>query len=248
MSGTIVRPGDVGVIQTALALEHEGIAAYCIAGKSGLLSPSTRKLALVFMDHHQAHRDETKHQRASMNRIDFPATADGAPATVQGILAGLQKKLGFVPNLHRLMSVSPHVLAGWSGLTGHLGKTLDLKTRESIALAISQANGCDYCLAAHAYVASTLASVSSEEIALNREGRSADPRRAMATAFAQRVVQTRGQVADEDIASIRAAGYSDANIVEIVACVAQYLMTNLLNNVARTVVDFPAIDAPATTA
>lgn len=51
------QPGDIGVIQTALALEHEGIAAYQIAGKSGLLSPGTLKLALVFLGHHQAHRD-----------------------------------------------------------------------------------------------------------------------------------------------------------------------------------------------
>lgn len=119
-----------------------------------------------------------------MNRIDFPATADEAPATIQGILAGLQKKLGFVPNLHRLMSASPHVLAGWFGLASNLGKTLDVKTRESIALATSQANGCDYCLAAHAYVARTFASMSAGEVALNRAGRSAGPRRAAATAFA----------------------------------------------------------------
>ena len=48
---------DVGVIQTALALEHEGIAAYRIAGGSGLLSPGTLKVALTFMGHHEAHRD-----------------------------------------------------------------------------------------------------------------------------------------------------------------------------------------------
>jgi hypothetical protein len=57
VSTTTARPNDVGVIQTALALEHEGIAAYRIAGKSGLLSPGTLKLAVVFMGHHQAHRD-----------------------------------------------------------------------------------------------------------------------------------------------------------------------------------------------
>lgn len=51
------QSGDVGVIQTALALEHEGIAAYQIAGKSGLLTPGTLKVALVFMGHHQQHRD-----------------------------------------------------------------------------------------------------------------------------------------------------------------------------------------------
>lgn len=57
MASSLARPNDVGVIQTALALEHEGIAAYRIAGDSGLLSAGTRKLAVVFMGHHQSHRD-----------------------------------------------------------------------------------------------------------------------------------------------------------------------------------------------
>ena len=70
MSTTTVRPNDVGVIQTALALEHEGIAAYRIAGKSGLLSPGTLKLALLFMGHHQAHRDSL---------AKLVATAGGKP-------------------------------------------------------------------------------------------------------------------------------------------------------------------------
>ncbi len=51
------RKNDVGVIQTALTLEHEGIAAYQIAGKSGLLTPAVLKAALVFLGHHQQHRD-----------------------------------------------------------------------------------------------------------------------------------------------------------------------------------------------
>ena len=57
LAAVAAQSGDVGVVQTALALEHEGIAAYQIAGKSGLLSPDTLKLALIFMGHHQAHRD-----------------------------------------------------------------------------------------------------------------------------------------------------------------------------------------------
>jgi hypothetical protein len=48
---------DVGVIQTALALEHEGIAAYRIAGKSGLLSKGTLQVATIFLGHHEVHRD-----------------------------------------------------------------------------------------------------------------------------------------------------------------------------------------------
>jgi alkylhydroperoxidase family enzyme len=88
--------------------------------------------------------------------------------------------------------------------------------------------------------------MSAEEIALNRAGRSEDPRRAAAAAFAQRVIETQGQVTDEDLASVRAAGYSDANIVEIVASTVQFLMTNFLNNVAKTVVDFPLSEVLAT--
>lgn len=57
LAASTAQSRDVDVIQTALALEHEGIAAYQIAGKSGLLSPGTLKLALIFMGHHQAHRD-----------------------------------------------------------------------------------------------------------------------------------------------------------------------------------------------
>lgn len=183
-----------------------------------------------------------------MNRIDYPATADEAPAAVQGVLAGVGNKLGFIPNLHRLMSVSPPVLAGWSALMSSLSRTLDVKTRESIALATSEANGCDYCIAAHAYVANAFASMSVEEIAFNRSGHSQDPRRAAAATFAWRVIETRGHVTDEDLADVRAAGYSDANIVEIVASIAQFLMTNFLNNVAKTLIDFPATGSPAAVA
>ncbi|HEY9553278.1 ferritin-like domain-containing protein [Allosphingosinicella sp.] len=53
----VAQSDDLGVLQTSLALEHEGIAAYQIAGKSGLLSPDTLKVALTFMGHHQEHRD-----------------------------------------------------------------------------------------------------------------------------------------------------------------------------------------------
>lgn len=183
-----------------------------------------------------------------MNRINFPATAEEAPAPARGILDGLQKTLGFVPNLHRLMSLSPHVLTGWFGLMSNLGKTLDVKTRDSIALATAEANGCDYCLAAHTHVARTFAGMSAAEIALNRAGRSENPKRAAAAAFARRVIETRGRVRDEDIAAVRAAGYSDANVVEIVALTSQFLMTNFLNNVAGTEVDFPAARVSAVAA
>jgi len=67
------------------------------------------------------------------------------------------------------MSIRPNALAGWVGLMGSLSKTLDVKTRDGIALSVSEANGCDDCLAAPSYVSTNLAKPS-EEIALNRQG------------------------------------------------------------------------------
>ena len=106
-----------------------------------------------------------------MSRIAIPSR-DNAPAASQPILDAVYKQLGFVPNRHRLMSISPNVLMGFVGLQSSLVKALDIKTRDAIALAVSEMNGCDYCLAAHSYVATNFARISSEEITLNRQGKS----------------------------------------------------------------------------
>jgi uncharacterized peroxidase-related enzyme len=175
-----------------------------------------------------------------MSRIAIPGR-DDAPAESQPILDNVNKMLGFVPNLHRLMSISPNVLGGWASLMGSLSKTLDLKARDGIALAISEADGCDYCLAAHSYTATNLAKIPPEEIDLNRQGRSSDAKRQAAVAFAKALIETRGKVSDAQFAAVRDAGWTDANIVEIIALTAQFLLTNFMNNAVRTPIDFPAV-------
>ena len=67
-----------------------------------------------------------------MPRISVP-TRDEAPAESQPILDSVGKQLGFIPNLHRLMSLSPAALTGLVGLQGPLSKTLDLKTSSTAA-------------------------------------------------------------------------------------------------------------------
>lgn len=173
-----------------------------------------------------------------MTRIAIP-TRDEAPAAAQPILNSVHGLLGFVPNLHRLMSLSPNVLTGWANLQGALSKTLDVKTRDGIALAVSHVNDCDYCLSAHSYMSENFANLPPEEIALNRLGGSSDPRRAAAIAFARATIEHRGKVSDADLAAVRQEGFSDAEIVEIVGLTAQVSMTNFLNNVASTLIDFP---------
>ena len=119
-----------------------------------------------------------------MPRIAVP-TRDEAPAESQPILDSVGVQFGFIPNLHRLMSLSPAALTGLIGLQGALSKTLDPRTRHAISLAVSEANACNYCLAAHSYRAAHFAHESPEEIALNRQGRSSDPKRGAAAGFAK---------------------------------------------------------------
>ncbi len=78
-----------------------------------------------------------------MSRISIP-TKDDAPEATRPILDGIQKALGFVPNVFRLVANSPAALTAFTGLQGGLSKTLDVKTRERIALAVAEVNGCDY--------------------------------------------------------------------------------------------------------
>src|ERR1700750_1124230 len=120
-----------------------------------------------------------------MSRIKIPVREE-TPAASQPVLDKVEKMLGFVPNLQRLMSISPAALAGWASLMAQLSTTLDVKTRDGIALAVSEGDGGDYCLPAHSYIAHNLAKIESDEIAINREGKSADPRRQAAITFAKR--------------------------------------------------------------
>jgi uncharacterized peroxidase-related enzyme len=177
-----------------------------------------------------------------MSRFPVPATRDDAPEASHALLDGVAAQLGFVPNLHRLLAMSPAVLSAVVGLQTPLTRTLDAKTRHGISLAVSEVNGCDYCLSAHTFAAANAGRVTPEEIALNRQGRAGDPERDAAVGFARKVVETRGKVSEEDLAAVREAGFTDAQILEIVALAAQFLLTNFMNNVADTDIDFPAVE------
>jgi uncharacterized peroxidase-related enzyme len=177
-----------------------------------------------------------------MSRLSIPSF-DAAPDASKPILDAVHKQLGVVPNLFRLIANSPAALAAFAGFQGALGKTLDVKTRERIALAVAQVNGCDYCLSAHTYLGLNLAKISAEEIALNRKGGSGDAKAHAAVSFAAKVARERGHVGDADVAAVREAGFTDAQIVEIVGLVAENTFTNYLNNVAGTEIDFPVVRA-----
>ncbi len=179
-----------------------------------------------------------------MSRIAIPASIAAAPAASQPLLDAVKKQLGVVPNLFRLVANSPAALEGYLGMSGALGKgELSAPTRERIALAVAEINGCNYCLSAHTYLGKNLAKLDDAEIAANRSGASNDIKADAAVRFAAKVTKLRGKVSSDDVAAVKAAGYSDAQIVEIVQHVALNTWTNYINEVAGTEIDFPVVQA-----
>ncbi|NNH32619.1 carboxymuconolactone decarboxylase family protein [Rhizobium sp. SEMIA 4085] len=178
-----------------------------------------------------------------MSRIPTPATINDAPEASRPVLEAIQKQIGSVPNIFRLVSNSPAALSGLTALQGALGKgKLPPATRDRIALTMADANGCDYCLSAHTYTGTKFAKLDETEIEANRRGTSNDPKAAAAVEFARALVDDRGSVASVEIEKVRAAGYSDAEIVEIIAHVALNTFTNYINEALGTEIDFPRID------
>jgi uncharacterized peroxidase-related enzyme len=171
-----------------------------------------------------------------------PPIPEDTPAGAQSILDGIRKQFGFAPGMFNTLAANPAVLEIVMTLQGSISRLLDAKTRHTIALAVSHSNACDYCQALHTYVSSEFGGMSTDDIELARTGSSTDPRRAAVARFAQRVIETRGQVDDADVAAVRTAGYSDAEILAIVTIAVVFLLTNYLNNVNQTVVDVPAVD------
>ena len=177
-----------------------------------------------------------------MSRIPTPATVADAPQASQPMLEAVNKMIGSVPNLFRMVSNSPAALEGYLGMSGALGKgELPAATRERIALAVAEINKCGYCLSAHSVFAGSLAKLSADEIVANRNGGSTDTKADAAVRFAAAVVVNRGRISENAFQGVRQAGYSDAQIIEIVMHVALNTWTNYINNVAETVIDFPVV-------
>ena len=167
------------------------------------------------------------------------ATADTG---VQATLAAVKAKIGMVPNLFKTFAQSPAVLNAYLALSDGLASgELTGKQREIVALAAAQANGCAYCLSAHTMMGKG-AGLSTDAIVAARHGKGADAIDHAIARLAHELIEARGQISDAQLAAARLAGLNDARIVEIIAAVALNTMTNFMNNVAHTDIDFPKID------
>lgn len=167
------------------------------------------------------------------------------PASAQGkakeLLDAVQKSFGTIPNVFRVAAQSPAALEGLLSLNGAVAHgSLGPKVREQIALAVAETNRCDYCLSAHTFLGKR-AGLSDADIARARQGRAADLKADAAVRLAQGLLESRGHPSDAELAAARRAGLEDGEIVEVVAITALNVLTNTLNRVAETDIDFPVV-------
>jgi uncharacterized peroxidase-related enzyme len=166
---------------------------------------------------------------------------DEATGKTKELFNAIKGKLGSVPNMMRTMGNSPALLVGYLNFSGALSHgTLGAKTGELLALAVSENNSCDYCVAAHSYISEKLVHIDANSIQDARRANSADAKTEAALKFAIVLVAKKGLVNDSDVEAVKTAGFTEGEIGEIVGHVALNMLTNYFNNTANTELDFPA--------
>lgn len=179
-----------------------------------------------------------------MSRINL-VTNETANTEQKALLDAIQAQLGMVPNFLKVFANSPAALRAFLGLHGIASEgSLDPQTRERIALGLAQQNSCEYCLSAHTAIGRK-AGLSSAEIEANRAGSSQDAKAAVAVKFARSVAENTGEVTTAEITEARNAGYSDAEIVEIITHVGMNVLTNMIGKASRLEIDFPKVSLKA---
>lgn len=175
-----------------------------------------------------------------MSRINVVNHAT-ANAEQKDLLDAIQTQLGMVPNFLKVFANSPVALRAFLGLHGVANDgSLDPQTRERIALALAQQNTCEYCLSAHTAIGAK-AGLNRAEIQANREGSSQDAKAAVAVKLAKSLAEHKGEISTAEILEARNAGYSDADIVEIITHVGMNMLTNILGKASRVEIDFPKV-------
>ncbi len=160
---------------------------------------------------------------------------------VQKGFAKAQTAFGMVPNFVKVLASSPVAVNAfvdyWSAM--YQGQ-LDASIRVRIALALSQANACQYCVSAHSAIAQG-AGMTEKEIELARAGAALAAKEDTAVKFARAILEHRGDVTDNELKAMHEAGFGDGEIVEIILLVGMFSAANFIGKVSQVDIDFPAV-------
>lgn len=172
-----------------------------------------------------------------LQRIESSA----ATGKAKDLLDAVKQKMGATPNIFTAFANSPAALEGYLALNNALtGGVLDTKLREKLSLVVAGYNGCGYCASAHNFLGKK-AGIPQEELQKNLQGKSSENKDQGALAFAIELLKNRGKISDSTLANIRRLGFSDEEIVEILAHVAMNVFTNYFNEAFQTEIDFPEV-------
>lgn len=167
-------------------------------------------------------------------------TPDAATGKTKEIYDNLTGAMGKVINIFQGMGNSPAALEAYLAMSGALKKgDLSTEDREVIYLAVSEMNGCHYCVSAHTKIAGG-AGMSEEQIVGARKWEPVEEKHQVLLKFIRRVIETKGHVDDSEVSAVQAAGYTDGQISEAIAYIGLATYSNLFNHVYGTELDFPA--------
>ena len=176
-----------------------------------------------------------------MNRIPH-LTLDQTTSEVAATLTAVKAKIGMIPNLFSTFAHAPVVLGAYLNYEEQIAKgKLTAKQREIIALAVGQVNSCHYCLSAHTLMGKGVG-LTLEDTHHARNGKATDVKDNAVAQLAHRIAKERGHITDADLKAAHDAGLDNELIAEVVAGVALNVLTNFMNNVAKTKIDFPEVE------
>ena len=179
-----------------------------------------------------------------MSRLQTVNTST-ADAETQALLNGVQNKLGMVPNMISTMAQSLPVAKAYLAFSDALsGSSIRPKLREQISIAVGASNGCNYCLAAHSAIGKSVG-LSDCDVIDAQSANSTDSKSEVALQFARSIAENRGGISDDEFDKMRAAGFSDTEIADVIGLVALNTFTNIFNRAAQTEIDFPEVPVTA---
>jgi len=163
---------------------------------------------------------------------------NNAPEASQPILQEVANAYGFVPNLFGIFAESPAIAEAYATVSAIFDKTsLTATERQVILMTNNRLNGCTYCMAAHTTISQSQG-VPADVIEALRSGASiADPKLEALRVFAVRVNEARGSVSKDDLDAFLGAGYTNANVLEVILGTSLKVLSNYTNRVVETPLD-----------
>lgn len=166
-------------------------------------------------------------------------TKEQASEQSRQIFEGIEKGVGMLPNIYAVIGNSPNALGSYLNFSeAQKGGSFNAKEREAIFLAVSEENGCNYCLSAHTAIAK-MNGFSEDDTLKLRAGNHSERKLSILTNLAKSIVTNRGKAEESLIQSFYEAGFDEKALVDLVALVVEKTFTNYIGRLAKPEIDFP---------